>query len=217
MNEKIKDSENQECYISFKNTRKHLQVASCTLRKWDKEGKIRTIRTPSGARMFNQRDILNLCKTNKGPERQKRMVCYARISTKAQLDDLGRQVDFFRQKYPSHEVVTDCCSGINWKRKGLSSLLQQSFNGDIQEIVIAHRDRLSRIAFDLLEQVFNLHGTKIVVLDHSSESSPEQELVQDVLSFIHVYSCKQMGKRRYSQTKKEKEISVQNKIKEIAT
>jgi predicted site-specific integrase-resolvase len=207
----------EEYYISFKNTRQHLQLASCTLRKWDKEGKIRTIRTPSGARMFNQKDILDLCRANKGPERKKRMVCYARISTRAQLDDLGRQIDFFRQKYPSHEVVTDCCSGINWKRKGLSSLLQQSFNGNIQEIVVAHRDRLSRIGFDLLEQVFNLHGTKIVVLDHSSESSPEQELVQDVLSFIHVYSCKQMGKRRYSQTKKEKEISNQVKIKETTT
>ena len=191
-------NDNNDAYISFKNTRKLLQVASCTLRNWDKEGKIRTVRTPSGARMFNQQDILRIVQSHHRPEKQKRMVCYARISTKAQMDDLKRQVDFFRQRYPSHEVVTDCCSGINWKRKGLSSLLESSFKGDIQEIIVAHRDRLSRIAFDLLEQVFNMHGTKIVVLDHSSDTSPEQELVQDVLSFIHVYSCKQIGKRRYS-------------------
>jgi predicted site-specific integrase-resolvase len=147
--------------------------------------------------MFHQGDILKIIHSHPGPQNKKRMVCYARVSTRNQMDDLDRQVDFFRQSFPSHEIITDCCSGIHWKRKGLSSLLEQSFLGNIQEIVVAHKDRMSRIAFDLLEQIFNLHGTKIVVLDHTSESSPEQELVQDVLSFIHVYSCKEMGKRRY--------------------
>ena len=200
MNEKEKEILTDQRFISFKNTRKLLQVSSCTLRNWDKEGKIGTIRTPSGARMFNQQDIFNLIRKTKTTEIVKRKVCYARVSTRAQMDDLERQVIFFRQNYPSYEVVTDICSGINWKRKGLSSLLEQSIQGTLGEIVVAHKDRLSRIAFDLLEHVFNLHGTSILVLDRTNEQSTEQELAQDIMSIVHVYSCKQMGKRRYSKS-----------------
>lgn len=135
----------------------------------------------------------------------KRIVCYARVSTKSQVDDLERQVDFFRSRFPTYEVVADIGYGINWKRKGLSSLLEQSIQGTLKEIVVAHRDRLSRIAFDLLEHIFNLHGTQIVVLDHSHEESSEQELAQDIMSIVHVYSCKAMGKRRYTKSNQEKQ------------
>ena len=113
MNEEEKEIISEQHFISFKNTRKLLQVSSCTLRNWDKEGKIGTIRTPSGARMFNQQDIFNLIRKTKTNEIVKRKVCYARVSTRAQMDDLERQVFFFKQTYPSYEVVTDICSGIN--------------------------------------------------------------------------------------------------------
>jgi putative resolvase len=193
-----------EHYLSFKSTRKLLQVSSSTLRNWDKEGKIRTIRTPSGARMFNQQDLSAIIRQTKSNEIVKRKICYARVSTRAQMDDLERQVLFFRTQYPSYEVVTDICSGINWKRKGLSSLLEQSIQGTLGEIVVAHKDRLSRIAFDLLEYIFNLHGTQILVLDRTNEQSTEQELAQDIMSIVHVYSCKQMGKRRYTKSNQDK-------------
>lgn len=145
----------------FVNTKKAvqlLQITSKTLRIWDKENKIRTIRTPSGIRRYNLKDIQNILSCSISHEEQrkenKQKVCYARVSSQKQMDDLNRQKDFFRTQFPDHILVTDVASGINWKRKGLQTLLEQSMSGSISEIVVAHRDRLCRFAFELLEWIF---------------------------------------------------------------
>ena len=57
------------------------------------------------------------------------------------MDDLDRQKDFFRNKFPTHNLVTDVGSEINWKRKGLTTILDKAIHGDIREIVVTHRDR----------------------------------------------------------------------------
>ena len=134
-------------------------------------------------------------------------VCYARVSSKKQMDDLDRQKDFFRCNYPNHIVVSDVASGINWKRKGLLSLLESSMRGDISEVVVAHRDRLSRFAFELLEWIFRKNGVELVVLNRNDNQSEEQELSDDVMSIIHVYSCRKNGKRRYKTNQKNTSLS----------
>jgi predicted site-specific integrase-resolvase len=113
------------------------------------------------------------------------------------MDDLERQKDFFRHNYPDHELVTDIGSGINWKRKGLQTILDKGLSGDISEVVVAHRDRLCRFAFDLIEGILEKKGVKLIVLDRETEQSENKELADDILSIIHVYSCRQMGRRRY--------------------
>jgi putative resolvase len=195
------DGQIEDCqYISFKETRKIIGVTSRTLRNWDKDGKIRTIRTPSGARMFNKLDLQDYLKQHQSIQKIKPTICYARVSSRNQLADLERQVDFLRQAYPHAELVTDIGSGINWKRKGLSSILERAIQGQLGEIVFAHRDRLCRFAFELFEHLFTLCAVKVIVLDHDSSTSPDTELADDILSIVHVYSSRQMGKRRYKQT-----------------
>ena len=103
-------------------------------------------------------------------------------------------------KYPDYEIYSDIGSGINRKRPKLSKLLSESFNGIVTEVVVAHRDRLSRFAFELLENFFKLSGTKLIVLDNDKYQSEETELSQDLLSIIHIFNCRQMGKRRYKTT-----------------
>ena len=117
------------------------------------------------------------------------------------MDDLERQKDFFRQQYPTYELVTDIGSGINWKRKGLNSILDASMLGYIEEVVVAHRDRLSRFAFELIEHILVTNKVKLVVLDSSTEESQDNELADDILSIIHVYSCRNMDRRRYKNKK----------------
>jgi predicted site-specific integrase-resolvase len=110
-------------------------------------------------------------------------------------------MSFFRQQFPDHVLVSDVASGINWKRKDLKTLLEQSLSGSISEIVVAHRDRLCRFAFELLEFIFQLNDTRLVVLDQETNQSSDRELADDILSIVHVYSCRSMGKRRYKDKK----------------
>jgi predicted site-specific integrase-resolvase len=186
----------KEKYINGKKAREIACVTSKTLRVWDSENKIRTVRTSSGQRRYNLEDIQNTRGSLPAPREQKK-ICYARVSSQKQIDDLRRQEDFFKSKFPTYDVVTDIGSGINWKRKGLQTILEQVMRRNVSEIVVAHRDRLCRFAFELLESIFSKCNVKLVVLDQENEKSEDNELADDILSIIHVYSCRKMGRRRY--------------------
>ena len=183
-------------YLNTKEAREMLRVTAVTLRKWAREGKIDFIRLPSNERLYNKQSIYNILNITV-PIKPKEKIAYCRVSSIKQNDDLDRQKAFFNSEYPDHRVVTDIGSGINWKRKGFKGILEQAINGDIEQITIAHRDRLCRFAFDLVEWILQLHKVKLVVLDDPDFISPDKELADDVLSIIHIYSCRKMGKRRY--------------------
>jgi predicted site-specific integrase-resolvase len=87
--------------------------------------------------------------------------------------------------------------------------LELAVSGELEEIVVAHRDRLCRFAFELIEFIFSQTKTRIIVLDSEDGKSSEQELADDVLSIIHVYSCRKLGKRRY-RNKSEENSNVSN-------
>jgi predicted site-specific integrase-resolvase len=192
--------DDNKIYISTKKARQLLGITTSTLINWDKAGKINTIRTPSGLRLYNSKDIQNIigCDSN---FQKKRKIAYCRVSSKKQINDLERQKDFFRSKYPDYELVEDVGSGINWKRKGLKTILDGAMSRDISEVVVAHRDRLCRFGFELLEWIFERNGIKLTVLDRDEHKSPDQDIADDIISIIHVYSRRQMGKRRYSVSK----------------
>ena len=96
--------------------------------------------------------------------------------------------------------MSDIASGINFNRKGLQTILDSCIQGTIGEVVIAHRDRLSRFGFDLIKIIIEKAGGKITILDDENNKSTEQELAEDLLSIIHIYSCRQMGRRSYKIT-----------------
>ena len=93
-------------------------------------------------------------------------------------------------------IIQDIGSGINWKRSGLKTILELAMQKKLETVVVAHRDRLCRFAFELIQWILEKNEVKLVVLNESI-CSTEQELAEDLLSIIHVFSCKQMGKRRY--------------------
>jgi len=118
------------------------------------------------------------------------------------MDDLSRQLEFLRKpEYSTYTVVTDIASGINFKRKGLSTILEACVQQRIGDLVVAHRDRLCRFGFELIEQLVSKAGGRIVVIEDSDNKTSEQELIEDLLSIIHVFSCRQMGKRSYASRK----------------
>jgi len=168
---------------------RRLGVHENTLRKWADDGKIDHIRTGGGQRRYDVDAFLRGRGANA-------VVCYCRVSSRKQCDDLARQVAFMREKFPDAEIVEDIGSGLNFKRRGLRSLLERAMRGDKLDVLVAHRDRLCRFGFDLVRFVIERSGGKIVVLD-DAKASPDKELVDDLLSIVHVFSCRLNGRRNY--------------------
>lgn len=117
--------------------------------------------------------------------------------------------------FPDHEIVTDIGSGLSFKRKGFISILERSLQGNVEELVVAHRDRLCRFGFDLVDWIVSKNGGRIMVLDNP-EVSTYTELTQDLLSILHVFSCRLHGLRKYgSKIKNDPDFS--NKFAEEAS
>jgi putative resolvase len=187
-------------YITTTQAKEILKVSFKTISRWTEAGKLNFITAPSGRKRYRLKDIYNLTDCDLYTN-QKQKICYCRVSSSKQMDDLKRQQDFFREKFPTHQLVTDVGSGINWKRKGLKTILEQAMQGHISEVVVAHRDRLSRFAFELLEWILTRNKVKLLVLNEEKEHSTDQELADDILSIVHIYSCRKMGGRRYKNKK----------------
>lgn len=176
-------------YVTSREACKILGLHANTLRTYANDGRIETIKTYSGQRRYNVDSFIG------GVSEQKRF-CYCRVSSPKQRDDLDRQVAFMSERYPDYEVIKDIGSGINFKRKGLTTILERAMSGDRITLVVAHKDRLARFGFDLIKYIIERNGGKVVVLDQSI-FSPEQELTRDLLNIIHVFSCRMHGLRNY--------------------
>ena len=203
-------------YISIDEASKITGLSIQTIRKLGDKKQIKCFKTPSGHRRFNKQDLEKFCDPDsfneKDSENTKINYIYTRVSSKKQLDDLSRQVEYIQKRkpeYSSYTTISDIASGINFKRKGLQTILDSCIQGVIGEVVIAHRDRLSRFGFDLVKIIIEKAGGAITILDDEKNKSSEQELAEDLLSIIHIYSCRQMGKRSYK-IKQSKSIENQN-------
>ena len=193
-------------YVPSREACKRLGIHENTLRKWANDGGIEHIRTGSGQRRYDvdafPRGLVSSA-----------VVCYCRVSSTKQKDDLARQVAFMQERFPDDpgsrfarpgEVIQDCGCGLEFKRRGLRSLLERAMRGDKLRIVVAHRDRprigvrgkLCRFGFDPVCFVIARNGGGVVVLD-DAKASPDQELVDDLLSIAHVFSCRRNGRRNY--------------------
>ena len=123
-------------------------------------------------------------------------ICYCRVSSHKQTGDLQRQVAFMQQQYPNAEIITDVASGLNYRRKGLATILERLHRGDKLTLVVAYRDRPARFGTELIEQILQQNGGELLVLNQRDFSPPE-ELTQDLLAILTVFSARANGLRRY--------------------
>jgi len=165
-----------------------------TIQKWDKQGKIRVVRTPGGRRRIPESEIRRL----QGEKGIRSIIGYARVSSNTQKDDLERQVEYLRQS-GVQEVITDIGSDLNEKRKGFLRLLDRVLHNEVDKVVILYEDRLTRFGFDTLKKVFEAHGTTIEVLNQTDVKPPQQELVEDLITIISHFSGKLYGMRSHKQ------------------
>lgn len=193
-------------YIPFSAVRKSYAVSNATLKKWDAAGIIDTIRLPGGKRLYSTKGIQKCFNV---PQKPRKKYIYARVSSSHQKPDLDRQVESLRNAFPSHTVITDVASGLNWKRKGFTSLLELIHAGDCEEIVVAYRDRLCRFGYELVEWLAQKHDCRIVVhtesLDIQENSIGDTELAEDLLSVVTFFTARHNGLRTAKNKRRRKE------------
>ena len=181
-------------YVKPKKARERLGVTNATLRAWADKGYIQAIRVHEGGdRLYNVDEFMSRGSAEKTIE--KKNYIYCRVSSSKQKEDLSRQIEYLKKIYPSYTVIKDIGSGINFKRKGLNNLLAKTMQGLVGTVVVAHRDRLCRIAWEHFSWLFQFHGVHLVVED-KQEYSPESELSDDLMSIVHVFSARHYGMRR---------------------
>lgn len=183
-------------YISINKVAKQLNKSAQTLRNWEKTGElIPAYKTKSGYRYYTEEQINKLL----GVEEKERVtIGYCRVSSRKQQDDLERQIENMRNylcaKGYKFEIITDIGSGINYNKVGLNILLDKVIKGEVDKVVVLHKDRLLRFGFELVENLCKRYGTSIEVVDNTPKTE-EQELVEDLVQIITVFSCKLQGKR----------------------
>lgn len=182
---------------------KLLNVTVKTLQNWDKQGTLKAYRTPTNQRFYTEEQlnqILNLSNTNQ-EEKQGLKIGYCRVSTHNQKNSLENQEEYLRSYTNAKgvildEVFTDIGSGINYNRKNFNRILELVEDGEVAEIYVTYKDRFVRFGFDWFNTFCEKHGAKIIILNQPS-TSPEQELAEDLLNIVTVFSARSHGLRTY--------------------
>ena len=161
-------------YIRPEEACKKLQVSNETLKRWAKAGKIDFIRTEGGHRRYDISKIYpDESKSSSSADRQ--CICYARVSSSSQKEDLERQAEYLSIRFPNYKIIKDVGSGLNFKRKGFKAILGLALRGEIQQLVVTYKDRLCRFGFELLSAIIQHHHGSILVLNTEADSTPEHE------------------------------------------
>ena len=172
---------------------KILQLNPNTLRKWDREGKIRCIRLSNNFRRVPESEINRIL----GIKNNRMSFIYARVSSHDQKADLDRQIQKLQTVSPESHVVSDIRSGMKFNRKGFIELLELVEKDKVSAIYITHKDRMARFGFDLLERICEIHGTEIVETDGDEILSANEELTKDLISIITSFSARLYGLRSH--------------------
>lgn len=189
---------------------KETGISISTLRRWDKENIYKpTFVTEGGTRYYSEDQLNTIISGSSEINKSKKIIGYCRVSSQKQKDDLERQVEnvktYMLAKGYQFEIITDIGSGINYNNKGLNKLLDMVSNSQVDKIVIMYKDRLVRFGYELLENICMKHNTTIEIIDNT-ERTEEQELVEDLIQIITVFSCRLQGKRAHKAKKILKEL-----------
>lgn len=181
-----------------------------TLRAWDKKGILIPKHVTDGGTRYYSHEQLNRFSGIKSAETKNRTIIgYCRVSSHKQKDDLERQVEnvktYMISKGYQFEVITDIGSGINYDKKGLNKLIDMITNSTVEKVIVLYKDRLLRFGFEIIENLCNKYGTVIEIID-KTEKTEEQELVEDLIQIVTVFSCRLQGKRANKAKKMIKEL-----------
>ena len=116
-------------------------------------------------------------------------------SSHDQKKDLERQKEMLSLYCASQGWTLDLGSGMNYRKRGLKNLLGCIIEGSIERLVLTHKDRLLRFGSELVFAICEEKGVEVVLINQGDEPSFEEELAQDVLEIITVFSARLYGSR----------------------
>lgn len=183
-------------------------VSMSTLRRWEAENYFMPdYKTKGGHRRYCltriQKELLVI--PEKGHEKNRKIITYARVSSSDQKLDLRRQekrlAQYCHQQNYQYDMISDLGSGINYKKKGLNKLIDLIIQGKVSQLILTHKDRLLRFGSPLLFKICQAFQTKVVILEDSKTKTFEQELVADVIEIMTVFTSKMYGKRSHQNKK----------------
>jgi predicted site-specific integrase-resolvase len=197
-------------YYSIGKFAELIGVTQQSLRNWDKTGRLKPNHVAdNGYRYYSQEQLHHYLGLKGEKHENRKIIGYCRVSSNKQKDDLERQVEniktYMYAKGYQFEIITDIGSGINYNKKGLNQLLTKIMSCEVEKIVILYKDRLLRFGYELVENMCRRYGTTIEIVDNT-EKTEEQELVEDLVQVITVFSCKLQGRRANKAKKMIKEL-----------
>jgi len=139
----------------------------------------------------------------------KKCLLYARVSSYQQKDDLLRQKERL-ENYANvngkiiFKSVEEIGSGLNDNRQKLNTFLK---NKQYNEIIIEHKDRLTRFGFNYIEMLCNEQGKTITIINQNENKN---DLIQDFISVITSFCARIYGNRRSNKIKE----NIINQIKQ---
>jgi predicted site-specific integrase-resolvase len=189
--------------ISTGKAAKILGVTVKTLQRWEREKRLIPIaRTTTNRRLYTASQIYSFIglRQTKGKE-PVRHIAYCRVSSTAQKPDLLNQRRVLEEFIVARglanvEFVEEIGGGLNFKRKKFLTLMDELGRRDIKTLILAHRDRLTRFGFEWFEYYAKAQGCEVLVLNQE-RLSPEQEMVQDLMTIVHCFSSRLYGLRNY--------------------
>lgn len=182
-------------------------VSVKTLQRWDNHGKLPAKRTPSNYRYYTD-DDLRIALGEKPRSLVRKVVIYCRVTSSNQREELKNQIKAMEEfanhcGYSVSETISEIGGALNFKRKKFIEMIISMLKGEIEVIIVAHKDRLCRFAFDFVEELAKYSNCQIIVANQT-HLSPEQELSDDLLAIVYCFSCRLYGLRSDSKNLKNK-------------
>lgn len=181
--------------LSISEAAKLKGVSVSTLRRWEAEGILIPERTLNGHRRYDLNQLLGIKKELSFT------IGYARVSSHDQKEDLTRQIQvlelFSAQNGWQIEIISDLGSGLNYTKKGLKRLITLITNNQVERLVLTHKDRLLRFGSELVFSLCEIFGTEVVIINRTEDSTFEEDLANDVLEIITVFSARLYGSRSH--------------------
>ncbi|MBQ7584960.1 MAG: IS607 family transposase [Desulfovibrionaceae bacterium] len=181
-------------YYSIHSFCKILGITPQTARNWERSGQLLPHhKSQNGYRYYSEDQLQQVINLKKN---EQKIIGYCRVSSQKQKDELAKQIEdvsnYLNSHYKNFEIIQDIGSVIDYNKKGLLGLIKRINNNEIEKIVVLHKDRLLRFGFELFENFAKLHDCSIEIID-DREITEEQELVEDLIQIITVFSSDLQG------------------------
>lgn len=185
-----------------------LGVTVKTLQRWEREGRLIPIgRSDSNRRLYTELQLLEFIGMQGSSAKPTKLVAYCRVSSAAQKPDLANQRRVLEEFVIARglanvEFIEEVGGGLNFQRKRFLTLMDEIGRREIKTLILAHRDRLTRFGFEWFEHYAKVNGCEFLVLNQE-RLSPEQEMIQDMMTIVHCFSSRLYGLRNYRKKLKE--------------